>query len=261
MVKLFDFVALDIETTGFDFEKDEIIEIGAVRYLEGKPQEKFSVFIKPLKPVPQFIKQLTNITDEQLSSGVTLKKALTSLLEFLKNDLLVCHNTSFDLGFLNKKFKKKGFSKLTNQTLDTLELSRIYLPFILNHKLGTVAEYFKIDLTNAHRAIYDAEATGNILIILLRFIDDNIPLKLNHRLLEISYSARSMIGLSMFLEKIVEHQKRHVLLQKQEPSIDFHNRNYIKHEPEEKQEVTIDEVFYHAFTEIGFIVQDMVIEP
>ena len=243
MKSLFNFVALDIETTGFDFENDEIIEIGAIRYLEGKSQDKFSVFIKPLKPVPQFIKQLTNITDEQLNSGVTLKNALTSLLEFLKNDLLVCHNTSFDLGFLNKKFKKKGFPKISNQTLDTLELSRIYLPFILNHKLGTVAEYFKIDLTNAHRAIYDAEATGNILITLLQFIDDNIPLKLNHRLLEISYSARSMIGLSMFLEKIVEHQKKHALLQKQEPSIDFHNRNYIQHEPEEKQEVSIDEVF------------------
>ena len=106
MISLFDFVALDIETTGFDFEKDEIIEIGAVRYISGKIKDKFSIFIKPQKPVPQFIKQLTNITDEQLNSGDTISNALSKLLEFLGTDLVVCHNTSFDIGFLNTKYEK-----------------------------------------------------------------------------------------------------------------------------------------------------------
>ncbi len=243
MDKLIDFIALDIETTGFDFKKNEIIEIGAVKYKDGKPADEFSVFIKPQNPVPQFIKQLTHITDEQLASGLSIKKALLSLMEFVQKDIVVCHNTPFDIGFLNEKYKKAGFPKLTNQTLDTLDLSRIYLPFILNHKLGTVADHFKIDISNAHRAIFDAKATGEILIELLRFIDKNIPLKLNHRLLELSFYLRLNIGLSSFLEKIVEYQKKNALLSKQKPEIRFHNRNYIEYEPKKIDEITIHGAF------------------
>ena len=243
MISLFDFVALDIETTGFDFEKNEIIEIGAVRYISGKIKDKFSTFIKPQKPVPQFIKQLTNITDEQLKTGDTISNALSKLLEFLGTDLVVCHNTSFDIGFLNTKYEKINFPKLSNQTIDTLDLSRIYLPFVVNHKLGTVAEYFNIDLSNAHRAIFDAEATGRVLIGLLKFIEDNIPLKVNHKLLELSFLLRHQIGLSRFLEKIVEHQKKYALLEKAEAKIDFHNRNYIEHKPKKPADVTIDMSF------------------
>ncbi|MBT4333225.1 MAG: 3'-5' exonuclease, partial [Candidatus Cloacimonetes bacterium] len=140
----FSFVALDIETTGFDFTENEIIEIGAVRFDKGNEKDRFSIFVKPQKKVPKFIKRLTNITDEQLASGENLINALTSLIEFLEDDIVVCHNTSFDIGFINTKLKEKKLPKISNQILDTLDLARIYLPFILNHKLGTVAEYFKI---------------------------------------------------------------------------------------------------------------------
>ncbi|MDO9577483.1 MAG: helicase C-terminal domain-containing protein [Candidatus Cloacimonadales bacterium] len=243
MKELFNFVALDIETTGFDFVKDEIIEIGAVRYYKGEEKDSFSLFIKPTKPVPRFIKQLTHITDEQLAGGESLEDALVKLLEFLSTDLVLCHNTFFDINFLNTKYESKGLPKLSNQHLDTLDLARMYLPFIQNHKLGTVAEYFQIDLSNAHRAIFDAKATAEILLKMLEFIDENIPLKLNHQLLEIANSTRSLIGLSIFLEKIVEHQKVNALLSKQKPKIDFHNRNYIEHIPEKTEEITIDEAF------------------
>ncbi len=239
----FNFVALDIETTGFDFIKNEIIEIGAIRFEKGKEKDRFSIFIKPQTPIPNFIKRLTNITDEQLASGETLTNALKSLSKFLKNDIVICHNTSFDIGFLNAKYKEKGLPKIFNQTLDTLDLSRIYLPFIVNHKLGTVAEYFKIDLSNAHRAIFDAKATGDILLELIDFILKNIPMRINHRLFEVSNLQLNNIGLSRFIEKIVEHQKTTALLTKQKSGIDFHNRNYIEHNPKKAEDISIDTVF------------------
>jgi len=237
------FAVLDIETSGFDFIENEIIEIGAVRFIDGKEEERFSLFIKPLKPVPKFIKRLTHITDEQLASGENLINALTSLLEFTGDDLIVCHNTSFDIGFLNAKLKEKKLPKITNHTLDTLDLSRIYLPFILNHKLGTVAEYFKIDLSQAHRAIFDAIATGNILLELIDFILKNIPLRINHRIFEVSSLQLKKIGLTNFLQKIIDHQKETALLSKQKSVIDFHNRNYIEHKPIKKEELSIDKIF------------------
>ena len=239
----FSFVALDIETTGFDFIENEIIEIGAVRFDKGKEKDRFSIFIKPQRKVPKFIKRLTNITDEQLASGENLINALTSLIEFIEDDVVVCHNTSFDIGFLNAKLKEKVLPKISNQTLDTLDLARIYLPFILNHKLGTVAEYFKIDLSNAHRAIFDAIATGNILLKLIDFILKNIPMRINHRIFEVSGIQLKLVGLSRFLEKIVSHQKQTALLTKQKSGIDFHNRNYIEHKPGKVGELSIETIF------------------
>ncbi|MCF7857694.1 MAG: DEAD/DEAH box helicase [Candidatus Cloacimonetes bacterium] len=243
MKNKFRFVALDIETSGFDFIENEIIEIGAVRIEEAREIDRFSIFVKPQKEIPQFIKRLTHISDEQLASGESLETALTSLFEYLKNDLIVCHNTGFDLGFINAKCKKKGLPKLANHSLDTLDLSRIYLPFITNHKLTTVAEYFNIDISKAHRAIYDAIATGNILVKLKDFILENIPLRVNHRLLEVSTSLVKRIGLSLFLERIVDQQKDTTLLTKKRSKVNFHNRNYISHKPQKLKDITIDEVF------------------
>lgn len=239
----FCFVTLDIETTGFDFKNNEIIEIGAVRFEKGKEKDRFSIFIKPQNEVPKFIKKLTNITDEQLASGDSLTNALSSLIDFIKDDIVVCHNASFDIGFINTKLKEKNLQKISNQILDTLTLSRIYLPFVVNHKLGTVAEYFNINLSNAHRAIFDAIATGNILIDLINFILKNIPMRINHRLLEVANIQIKEIGLSKFLEKIVSHQKETALLTKHKSVIDFHNRNYIEHKPDKKEELTINSVF------------------
>lgn len=241
MKTLFNFVALDIETSGFDFKTDEIIEIGAVRFEQGKKTDQFSTFIKPTKPVSAFIKQLTHITEQQLSQGDQLKNALKSLLDYLKDDIIVCHNKAFDLGFINKKLEMNDLPRLRNEEIDTLDLSRIYLPFTLNHKLETVSEYFEINLENAHRAIYDAEATGLILLKLLDFIDENIPLQLNFKLLEISRYAGSPV--TNFLEKIVEHQKKHALLSKQKSSFKFHNRNYISHKPARARDYEMDEIF------------------
>ena len=243
MKKLFNFVVLDLETTGFDFRENEIIEIGAVRYQEGNPGEKFSLFIKPKKEVPQFIKQLTHITDDQLASGTSISDALKKFREFIGKDILICHNADFDIGFLNSKLQDSDFPRLENRIFDTVEISKIYLPFIFNHKLGTVADYFTIDLENAHRAIFDADATGQIFLKLLEFIDKNISVKLNYRLLEISLMANLNTNLDYFLQKIVAHQNKYALLSKQEPQIDFHNRNFISHKPQKQVDLTISEVF------------------
>ncbi len=241
MRTLFDFVALDIETTGFDFQNDEIIEIGAVRFQQGKKTDEFSTFIKPLKPVSAFIKQLTHITDQQLAQGIALKDALKNLLEYLRADIVVCHNKSFDLGFINKKLEMNDLPSIKNEELDTLDLSRIYLPFTSNHKLETVCEYFKVDLENAHRAIYDAEATGLILLNIMDFIDENIPLQMNFKLLETSRYANAPV--TEFLGRIVEHQKKHALLTKKKSTFKFHNRNYIEHKPAQPRDYEMEEIF------------------
>lgn len=243
MRTIFSFVAMDIETTGFDKEKDEIIEIGAVKYIEGKETERFSVFIKPTKPVPQFIKLLTHITDQQLAGGMQLPDAIAGLRNFVEDHTLLCHNAPFDVGFINTKCQQTGVRDFPNPILDTLEIARIYLPFIPNHRLGTVAEYFSINLSNAHRAIFDAQATGEILLKLVDFIDEHIPMKLNYRIAEVARHGGYASQLANFIAKLVEHQKTHVLLRKTTAVIDFHNRNFIEHEPSPARMYDIQGIF------------------
>ncbi|MDN5354692.1 MAG: ATP-dependent helicase DinG [Candidatus Cloacimonadota bacterium] len=237
------FVVFDLETTGFNFEQEDIIEIGAVKYANNKKIESFSEFIKPTKPVPEFIKQLTHITDEQLNQASPLPVVLEKFLHFIDNNLLVCHNTDFDIGFLKAKMEKTSFPPFTNRFLDTLELSRIYLPFAANHKLTTLCKYFKIELKNAHRAIYDAQATADLFMKLQTTIREDIPLNLNNQVLQIARVAAPSTDLLAFLEDITRQQQKTALLKKNKPKKFLSGRNYIKNEPEQFTEYTISEVF------------------
>ncbi len=244
MKKLIDFIALDIETTGFDFEKNEIIEIGAMSFVKGEMKEKFSYFIKPKKKIPTFIKHLTGITDEDLRSGIALKDGLEKLQIFVGKKNIVCHNAGFDIGFINEKLKQQNLPTLKNPLLDTLTLSRIYLPFILNHKLGTVAEYLQIELKKAHRAIHDAIATGHILLQLLSFIEKNIPLQINHQIYEVSRLDRKNSWLPDLMQKIIDFQKNSALLKKVTgKDINFHNRNYLENKPYKTEDPLLTDIF------------------
>ncbi len=75
-------------------------------------------------------------------------------------DILVAHNATFDIGFINQGFEKIGLGKVENPVIDTLELARFLLPQLKNHRLNTLCKHLDIELTQHHRAIYDAEATG-----------------------------------------------------------------------------------------------------
>ena len=134
------FTALDIETTGLSERKDEIIQIAAVRFRRGKVVEVFDSFVKPTIALPKFIMFLTHIQPEDVKDAPDVAEVLAKLKKFLGSDTLVGHNVSFDLGFINYNYGKIGDFPLENTAWDTVELSRTYLPFGANHKLGTMVK-------------------------------------------------------------------------------------------------------------------------
>ena len=241
--KQLSFVALDIETTGLDQDVDEIIEIAALRFSEGKIVEKYSVIIKPQKSVPVFIKKLTNITDRMLANGIKIQKALNELLDFVGNSILLCHNARFDVEFINTKLIMLGKNPLNNIIYDTLILSKIYLPDSRNHKLITLCDYFDIDLKGAHRAINDAEATGYLLMKILDFIQQNIDVKTNHLLKELSERAEEYSDLTDLLNRIVELQQQTTLLKKQTPWYNLPDHTYIEKLSENNEIMKLNDVF------------------
>ena len=95
-------VAFDIETTGLSSEKDEIIEIGAVKFMGAKTIDEMQMFVNPGRKLDRFITNLTGIEDRDLLEGATPTHAIAALTSFVGTCPVVGHNISFDLSFLGK---------------------------------------------------------------------------------------------------------------------------------------------------------------
>ncbi|MFH0886830.1 MAG: exonuclease domain-containing protein [bacterium] len=153
------FTIVDIETTGLEPTKHEIIEIGAIKLLPTKGIEKFQELISPIGDVPEEIEKFTGITRDMLIGKPSIVDVLPKFLEFIEDSILVAHNAEFDLSFL-KHYTYKALNKeINNHNLCTVRLSRVLLPHLENHKLHTLASYFHINVENRHRAMGDAELT------------------------------------------------------------------------------------------------------
>lgn len=157
------YVVFDVETTGLSAVHDEIIELAAVKVKNGEIIDRFESFVNPHRPLSATITELTSITDDMVKDAPDLDEVLPDYLDFIDGTVLVAHNARFDMGFLQAGAKKIGREPVTNPVIDTLELGRLLYPRLKNHRLNTLCKQFDIDLTQHHRAIYDAEATGYLL--------------------------------------------------------------------------------------------------
>ncbi len=162
------FVVFDLETTGAKAPPCRITEIGAYRVKNGSITDSFHSLVNPETPISPFITSLTGISDEMVSGAPLFCDVAAGLLEFIGDSVLVAHNASFDMGFLNHEVGRVYEDyRVWNPSLCTVQLSRRLLPQIENHKLNTVANYYSIELVNHHRASEDAKATAEIFVKLL----------------------------------------------------------------------------------------------
>ncbi len=149
----------DIETTGLSSYFDEIIEFAGVLVKNGIVLGQKSFLIKSKKKVPEEIYQFTNISEqEHQASAIPFKEAMKTIKDFFADNVVIAHNSSFDINFLNAAFVKAGFSKITNPVIDTLNLSRFLSPELRSHRLQRLARKYKISSStlNFHRAVYDS---------------------------------------------------------------------------------------------------------
>ncbi|MBD1380048.1 PolC-type DNA polymerase III [Metabacillus arenae] len=163
------FVVFDVETTGLSAVYDTIIELAAVKIQNGEIVDRFEAFANPHHPLSATTIELTGITDDMVRNAPDVVDVLKDFKEWTDDAVLVAHNASFDMGFLNVGYKKLlRADKASNPVIDTLELGRFLYPEFKNHRLNTLCKKFDIELTQHHRAIYDAEATGYLLLKMLK---------------------------------------------------------------------------------------------
>lgn len=152
-----DYVVIDIESTGLQFQFDEIIEIGIARVRNNIVVETYSQLIKPIQAINGFITSFTGITNDMVKNMPSILDVKDSVLEFIGDDIILGHNTAFDLAFLNFRFN----TKISNQYMDTLQFARKVFPNLKNHKLTTLVKNFNLS-KNEHRALADCISTKQL---------------------------------------------------------------------------------------------------
>lgn len=160
------YLAVDVETTGLLAGIHEVIEIGAVKIIQGKLEETYQSFICPKGRLPIEITELTGITKEMLSTARPLEAVLPEFLAFAGDMPLLGHNLPFDYSFLKAECNKLKISFERNG-VDTLSLAKALIPDLKKRNLASVTEFYHIDSGQAHRAEDDAIACAKIYLKML----------------------------------------------------------------------------------------------
>ena len=152
-------VALDLETTGLDLENNAIIEIGAIRFNNRRVEEEFETLIRPPHAIPQFITNLTGISNQMVQNSPSIDEILPELEDFVADLPILGHNVKFDVGFL----RQQGLFRY-NDTLDTYDMASVLLPGAGRYNLGALGQYLGIPFPAEHRALGDARVTQAIFL-------------------------------------------------------------------------------------------------
>ncbi len=163
------FVVFDLETTGFSPSKNQIIEIGAVKVVNGSIAQRFSTFVNPKVPIPFEIEQLTSINDDMVLDAPVIDEILPKFMDFCQDAVMVAHNADFDMSFIKHNCSTQGL-ECEKTVLDTVALSRVLLPSLNRFKLDTVAKALNISLAHHHRAVDDAACTAEIFVKLVEML-------------------------------------------------------------------------------------------
>ena len=155
------YVVVDLETTGLSPDKDKILEIGAVKVVQGAVVDTFCTFVNPGMEVPFHIQNLTGITTEMVQDAPSAEDAFGAFLTFSEGMDLMGHNLKFDYGFLKYQAERQKIPFEKNG-IDTLKIARILLLELEKKNLSVLCDYFHVDNARAHRAYHDAQATHEV---------------------------------------------------------------------------------------------------
>ncbi|GLB46947.1 DNA polymerase III PolC-type [Philodulcilactobacillus myokoensis] len=171
------YVVFDTETTGLSGIYDRVIELSAVKMHHNDILDQFEEFIDPGFPLAEQTTKLTSITNEMVKGSKSEEEVFKEFRKFCGDDVIVGHNVTFDIGFMNHGYKRHGMPEVKNPIIDTLTLARFLYPHFGNYRLNTLTKKFHVTLTHHHRAISDATSTGRLNYIFIKDAEKRYGIK------------------------------------------------------------------------------------
>ena len=160
-------IVIDTETTGLNYKTgDRLIEVGCVELNNYVPTGKsLQFYCRPDKEISEGAKSIVGISDDFLKKQKTFEENHEKLLNFIKDDTLVIHNSEFDMGFINNELKLIGLPPLKNPVVDTVSLARE----VLNTRIANLdylCRRFNIDLSDRsfHGALLDSQLLASVYL-------------------------------------------------------------------------------------------------
>ncbi|RJP80209.1 MAG: hypothetical protein C4524_03965 [Candidatus Zixiibacteriota bacterium] len=159
-------VALGLTATGPDLESDRVVEVAAMRLVEGRETESYHTLLRLSGRRPPDWEQTTGLSEKDLAGAPRPAEALKGLLEFIGEDPLVGHDLVRTLGFLKEALRREGLDDfaLDRKAADTDLLARVFLPTLPSRSLPALADYFNLGGEDCLRALSQARACAHILL-------------------------------------------------------------------------------------------------
>ena len=150
-----DLAFVDIETTGSNFDRDRITEVG-IKTLSGNNVFVWERLINPRTFIPQNIQRLTGISPQMVEDQPSFDEIAEELMRELEGKIFIAHNARFDYGFIKASFKRIGID-FRPKVLCTVKLSRLLFPGQPRHNLDTIINTHGLKVSSRHRALGDAD--------------------------------------------------------------------------------------------------------
>ncbi len=162
-------VVLDTETTSLDPRNAWIVEIGAVRLVNGKldRDSAYRRLVRPGEPIPPASTAVHHISDQTVKYAPTFAEVWREFLEYIGDDVLVGHTLGFDLAVFRRECERAGLDFLKPRTLDTRLLAQVAEPNLAGFTLENLSVWLGVDIVDRHSALGDAIGTAEILTALV----------------------------------------------------------------------------------------------
>ncbi|WP_143316848.1 3'-5' exonuclease [Clostridium sp. HBUAS56017] len=173
----YDFIVFDLETTGLKYDSSEIIEIGAIKFINGAPVETFNTYIKPKRKITKKITSINGISNDMVEDAPSIEDVIPRFVNFIEDYVLIAHNSEFDVSFIMHQIYKMGIKKIKNRVIDTLKLARQKVreydfetdrnSKLNSYKLESLKDYFGLWKVGSHNALDDCKVCAYVYLMII----------------------------------------------------------------------------------------------
>ena len=153
---------VDVETTGLDFRKEKIIELAAVKLVDGEITDKFESLVNPMQFIRNSSINIHGITEEMILEAPTIEEVLPLFLDFIEDKPIIGHNVIFDFTFINHASLNVFGKEIINRKIDTLHMYKETFPQEHSHGLSSLLKRFNVEVDTSHRAMADAYGLAQV---------------------------------------------------------------------------------------------------